>query len=186
MRNRNQSNPQSLLGRVLSILLVPLCGLLLVSCESWRRDAEPDPGRATLQHVNPPPAAKSAPPSWVGHSWRLVRILSMDDRVFEPSDGTDYVVEFEADGSVSILADCNRGRGSWAFTPPSGLEIGLLAMTRAQCPPDSLHDRFVSDLGHVRSFVMRDGRLFMATMADGAILEFAPLSTETSPSARSS
>jgi len=43
------------------------------------------------------------------------------------------------------------------------------------CPPESLHDRFLSDLGYVRSFVMDGGHLFLATLADGAILEFEPV-----------
>lgn len=41
------------------------------------------------------------------------------------------------------------------------------------CGPDSLDARFVKELGFVRSYVLNDGKLFMATLADGAILEFA-------------
>jgi hypothetical protein len=48
-------------------------------------------------------------------------------------------------------------------------------MTRGTCPPGSLYDRFISDLDYVRSFVLEDGHLFLATMADGAILEFEPM-----------
>jgi para-nitrobenzyl esterase len=48
-------------------------------------------------------------------------------------------------------------------------------MTRAMCPPGSLYDRFISDLGYVRSFVLKDGHLFLATRTDGAILEFEPM-----------
>ncbi len=47
-------------------------------------------------------------------------------------------------------------------------------MTRAQCPPGSLHDRFVRDLGFIRSYTFRDGHLFLALMADGGIYEFEP------------
>lgn len=75
-----------------------------------------------------------------------------------------------------VRADCNRGQGAWSFAEPSQLQFGPLATTRVLCPPGSLYDRFVGDLGYVRSFVMKDGHLFLATLADGAILEFEPIS----------
>jgi hypothetical protein len=39
------------------------------------------------------------------------------------------------------------------------------------CPPGSLHDRIVKDWSFVRSYVVKDGRLFLALMADGGIYE---------------
>jgi len=42
------------------------------------------------------------------------------------------------------------------------------------CPPGSLHDQIVKQLPHVRSYVMKDGRLFLSLMADGGIYEFEP------------
>lgn len=109
-----------------------------------------------------------------GTGWQLVQIQSMDDQVFTPDLQEKYTLQFEAD-RVALRADCNRGTGEYTFTPPSGLEFGQLATTRALCPPDSLDQRYLSDLSFVRSFVLEDGNLFLATMADGAILEFAPL-----------
>jgi len=47
-------------------------------------------------------------------------------------------------------------------------------LTRAMCPPGSLHDRIVRHLPIVRSYVVRDGRLFLSLMADGGIYEFEP------------
>ena len=46
-----------------------------------------------------------------------------------------------------------------------------MAVTRAMCPPGSLHDRFIEDLGFVVSFVMKDGHLFLSLRADGGIYE---------------
>jgi hypothetical protein len=43
------------------------------------------------------------------------------------------------------------------------------------CPPESLSERYLAQFEWVRSYVMRDGHLFLATMADGAIIEFEPL-----------
>ena len=40
------------------------------------------------------------------------------------------------------------------------------------CPPESLHDRIVRDWEYVRSYVIQDGHLFLALMADGGIYEY--------------
>jgi para-nitrobenzyl esterase len=45
------------------------------------------------------------------------------------------------------------------------------------CPPGLLHDRIAKDLGFVRSYVMKDGHLFLSLMADGGIYEFEPPTT---------
>ena len=50
-----------------------------------------------------------------------------------------------------------------------------MALTRAMCPPGSLHDRMVRQLPFVRSYVIQDGRLFLSLLADGGIYEFEPV-----------
>ena len=109
-----------------------------------------------------------------GTAWQLDRILFMDDRVVVPDESSKYTISFAADGRAAIRADCNRGSGSWT-ADGAGLAFGPLAMTRAMCPPDSLHNTFIAQLDYVRSFVLEDGNLHLATMADGSILQFEPL-----------
>ena len=87
-------------------------------------------------------------------------------------------MEFGVDGNLSMQIDCNRGRATWKATEPNQLEIGPLAATRAMCPPGSLHDRVVKDMEYVRSYVMKDGHLFLSLMADGGIYEFEPMKKE--------
>jgi heat shock protein HslJ len=132
----------------------------------------------------PPSAAPSAPggivqPSvqsaLVGRTWRLVEIVSMNDRVDAPDARSLYTMTFKADGSVQIQADCNRGTGSWISDAPGKLQFGRIAATQARCPPDSLHERYMAQLPWVRSYVMKDGHLFLATMADGSIIELEPV-----------
>lgn len=108
-------------------------------------------------------------------SWRLVKISSMDDTMAVPDDPSRYTLSFGADGSVSIRADCNRGSGSWSSEEPSQLNFGPLATTRAMCPPGSLSDKYVAQFEYVRSYVLADGHLFLATMADASIIEFEPV-----------
>ena len=47
-----------------------------------------------------------------------------------------------------------------------------MAITRAMCPPGSLHDQLVRQLPYVRSYVIKGGHLFLSLMADGGIYEF--------------
>lgn len=111
----------------------------------------------------------------VGRAWQLVEIVSMDDRVDAPDDRSLYTLAFNADGSVQIRADCNRGSGSWTSSAPGQVQFGDIAATQALCLPGSLHDRFMAQFPWVRSYVMREGHLFLATMADGSIIEFEPV-----------
>jgi heat shock protein HslJ len=109
-----------------------------------------------------------------GTSWRLVEIQSMDDSVDIPEDASKYTLEFMADGTAALQADCNRGAGPWTSESAGDLRFGPIASTRAMCPPGSLSDKYLEQFEWVRSYVMRDGHLFLATMADGSIIEFAP------------
>jgi membrane-bound inhibitor of C-type lysozyme len=43
------------------------------------------------------------------------------------------------------------------------------------CPEGSMHDRIAKDWSAIRSYVLREGRLYLSLMADGGIYEFEPL-----------
>jgi heat shock protein HslJ len=130
----------------------------------------------------PPP---SAAPNLGGTSWRLVRFQGSDDKTLTPDDPAKYTIEFNTDGSLTARIDCNRGRGTWQSSGSSQLQLGPLALTRAMCPPGSLHDRIVKDWSFVRSYVIKDGHLFLSLMADGGIYEFAPIAEAKSTSIKS-
>ena len=107
--------------------------------------------------------------------WALVQIESMDDTTSTPEEGGRYRLLFGIDGSVAVEAGCNRASGGLAVFDPPRLEFTELAATSALCAPDSLSERFLAELGWVRSYVYRDGNLYLATMADGSIMELAPV-----------
>lgn len=123
-----------------------------------------------------PAAALAMASELVGTSWRLANIASMDDSVYVPETPSAYTLEFRPDGSAAILADCNRGTGTWASDAPGQLQFGPVAATKALCRPGSLSERYLAQFEWVRSYVLKDGHLFLATMADGSIIEFEPLS----------
>lgn len=114
-----------------------------------------------------------------GRSWQLVRFRGGDDTIVAPDDGSKYTFAFGADGSLAARIDCNRGRGAWKSAAPGQIEIGPLALTRALCPPPSMHDRIVKHLPYIRSYVVKDGHLFLSLMADGGIYELEPMRDPT-------
>jgi heat shock protein HslJ len=105
--------------------------------------------------------------------WNLVRILMMDGAVHVPDHPAKYTLELGSDGRASIRSDCNRGSAAYTLDGHS-LAFGPIATTRATCPPGSLSDRYLQQLGFVASYLERDGKLHLATRADGAILDFQP------------
>jgi putative lipoprotein len=118
-----------------------------------------------------PPTA----PLLEGTSWQLVRFQGGDDKTLTPDERAKYTIEFAAGGEVIARIDCNRGRGTWKSSGPNQIQFGPLALTRAQCPPGSLHDDIVKQWGYIRSYVIKDGHLFLSLMADGGIYEFEPV-----------
>lgn len=109
-----------------------------------------------------------------GKAWRLVQIMSMDDKTYAPQDRSQYTLAFGADGTAQIRADCNLGSGPWTSAAPGKLQFGPIAATQAMCPPGSLHDRYMAQFPSVRSYVIQGDHLFLATLADGSIIELEP------------
>lgn len=119
-------------------------------------------------------APVTAPQTLAGTSWQLVKFQGGDGSVVTPDEKAKYTVAFAADGTISMRIDCNRGRGGWKSAAPGQVEFGPMAITRAACPPESLHDHIVRRWPYVRSYVVKDGRLYLSLMADGGIYEFEP------------
>ncbi len=145
--------------RHLPIMLTLLLGLTLVLA-----------GPATAQAAARPTAA-----DLVGTSWQFVKFQGGDDKILTPDNPAKYTIHFGREGRVQVRFDCNRGRGTWTSAGPNQLTFGPLALTRAKCPPGSLHDFFVKQWPYIRSYVLKDGRLFLSLLADGGIFTFEPL-----------
>ena len=159
--------------------LVPL---LLLACSAHEPApvAIPGTGSAEQPVASTANAAAALPTTSTGAlngtSWQLVRFTGGDGARLVPDDGMKYTLQFGSDGHVAVRLDCNRGSGSWQEPSAGMLELGPMAMTRAACPPGSMHDQIVRQWPYVRSYVIRDGHLFLALMADGGIYEFTALS----------
>ena len=122
------------------------------------------------------PTTPATPPAGLqGTSWQLVRFQGGDEKVLTPDDRSKYTIQFGAGGRVSARIDCNRGSGAWKSSGPNQLEFGPLALTRAMCAPESMHDQVARQWTNIRSYVIKDGHLFLSLMADGGIYEYEPL-----------
>ena len=153
------------------------CGL-----PAERPEAPPEAAASTARAGGEAPAGSPLPAALAGTEWRLVAFQSMDDAqgAERPSDPSLYTMSLHADGSVAMRLNCNRATGTWqAQAGPDGTSgqftFGPLAATRALCPPPSLDERVTSQASYVRSYLLKDGRLYLSLMADGGIFEWEPL-----------
>lgn len=112
--------------------------------------------------------------------WRLEEIQSMDDAIgnSRPNDPNLYTMRLNNDGTVAMHLNCNSATGKWsAEAGPEGssgrFEFGPLASTRALCPPPSLEETVTMQAPFVRSFLLKDNRLYLSLMADGGIFVWA-------------
>ncbi len=115
-----------------------------------------------------PTPSQSAKRNLIGTSWQLVKFQGSDDK-------TKYTIQFSTDVVLGARIDCNRGRGTWKSSGASQLQLGPLALTRAMCPPGSLHDQIVKHWDFIRSYIIKNDHLFLSLMADGGIYEFEPI-----------
>lgn len=155
-----------------SIVILTACS---VGSPEQKLILNPTSSQTTSQQGATDAVTLSAHDALAGTAWRLVQIMSMDHRVDVPDDRSRYTLEFNADGSMRVHADCNFGKGSRASASAGHLRFGQIAATRVMCPPGSLHDRYMAQFPWVRSYIIKEGRLFLATMADGSIIEFEPI-----------
>lgn len=166
-----------------------LSGAVLVGCGSTIEKAAAPPGMqsTTPEYVGNVPGAAAATLDGplAGTEWRLVEIQSMDDTVgtVRPDDPSRYTIRLNADGTVAMLLNCNRANGTWSAQAgpdhSSGhFVFGPLAATRAHCPPPSLDESIAAHAQFVRSYLLKDGRLFLSLMADGAIYVWEPYAGE--------
>ena len=167
---------RSVLDRAGAVLVA---GALLAGCGVPAEKAAA-PGSVAAAREAPAPAAAAAP--LAGTAWRLLEIQSMDDaagttRVGNPSQ---YTMRLMPDGSVAFRLNCNTATGTWFATagpdPSSGRFLfGPLAATTAACPPPSVDEQVTRQAPYFRSYLLKDGRLYLSLLADGGIFVWEPL-----------
>lgn len=104
-------------------------------------------------------------------AWALQSFALSDGRVVTVPDPSSYTLDLgltEA-SRAHIRADCNLCNGSYESTG-SMLTFGLMACTRAACPPESLGNDYERALGSTTAY-QRSGRSLTLTY-DGGQMRF--------------
>jgi heat shock protein HslJ len=110
----------------------------------------------------------------VGITWCWRGTLMNDGANFVPADPNRYTIHFTSDGRTAVRADCNRGTGTYVLRGQT-IEISRLGMTKAMCPPGSLDQRFLMNLGQVAIYSVRDGVLLLDLKFDSGTMRFSRL-----------
>lgn len=129
------------------------------------------------------PVVESVSPATglAGTRWRLRSFQSMDDAVgtLWTDDPNKYLLALNADGSATLLLNCNRANGSWkseagASGQSGTFQLDALTATKALCPPPSMDAQILAQSQYIRGYLRKDGKLYLSLMADGGIYEWEP------------
>ena len=111
-----------------------------------------------------------------GVVWQWQQLVGDDGGIVVPSDPGRYSVQFNPDGTLSALVNCNSGRGDWSVSGDA-LTIGPIATTRMACPDPALDAQFTAILEQTTTFGFTDGLLQLA-LKSGGLATFAPAMPE--------
>jgi heat shock protein HslJ len=127
------------------------------------------------------PASDKVVSALANTQWRLVEFQSMDDATgtVRPRDPSLYTLSLNGDGTVTMKLNCNRAKGAWSAEASRDatngrFAFGPLAMTRAHCPPPSMDETIAAQAQFIRTYLLKDGRLYLSLMADGGIYAWEP------------
>lgn len=112
-------------------------------------------------------------PSLAGVVWELQQFEAGNGDIFLPVDSSRYTIEALPEGMLAIGADCNRGRGSYTRTDDE-IDIEVLALTKAICPPGSFSADFLTYLNQVTGITFTNGQLQLSLPNGAGVLTFAP------------
>ena len=101
--------------------------------------------------------AVTGPSDLEGGPWRLQSMEIMDTGAFVPDDRSRFTIEFGADGTLGVRADCNQCGGSYTLRD-GRMTVGPLACTLIACPTNRGQE-FASLLQGTTSLELEEGEL---------------------------
>jgi heat shock protein HslJ len=159
----------------LSITLLIVAGVLLAACQPGVVPATPapQPTQAPQATQGAQPPSSGAGQQLTGTVWKWTSTQMNDGSSKTPDDPNKYLIEFLADGNVAVQADCNRVVGTYTVNG-NQLTITPGPTTLAACPPGSLGDEFVRQLGNIGSYLFKEENLILEIKFDSGSMTFAP------------
>ncbi len=106
----------------------------------------------------------------VGTAWNWVSSRTSAGNVSVPTP-KNYTLAFLTDTRNAVQADCNKGNGSYTVEGNT-IKFGNMAMTMMACPPGSLADTFMRQLGSASTYKIVGDRLTFE-IAGGGTMTFA-------------
>ncbi|MGN6032662.1 MAG: META domain-containing protein [Thermomicrobiales bacterium] len=114
----------------------------------------------------------------VGTTWRWTGFQGGDDATVTPEASEVAVtLTFREDGTAHVASGCASADLPYTLEGASGLAIDADGL-EASCPDGSAAARLMRDLAFMRSYVFREGRLFVSLLADGGIHAFVASAPE--------
>jgi heat shock protein HslJ len=107
-------------------------------------------------------------------TWQWLRSDYSDGTAVEAADPSLYTVMFQANGRMSIRADCNTGSASYSIDGDQ-LSITPGPMTLAACGPDSQDSIFLTDLMSAVAYGFEDQQLMLSLDSDRGSMAFAEM-----------
>jgi heat shock protein HslJ len=103
-------------------------------------------------------------------AWQLEGLISPAEKIVV-NQPERYKLQLQTGGKAQVLADCNRGQGSYSFEGRS-FSIRIAGVTRAACPAGSLSGRYLSALEAAVGQRVRGENLFLDLPANGGTMKF--------------
>ncbi len=117
-----------------------------------------------------------------GATWQWTRSTDSSGKQTKVAAPGKYTLQFfPADGKVAVKADCNNAAGSFT-ADAQNISISLGPTTLAACPPGSLSDQFIKELGEVQTYLFDGADLILGTNAGGS-MRFTKAGSASAPTA---
>jgi heat shock protein HslJ len=111
-------------------------------------------------------------PTLLDNAWQWLSLTTPTETT-AVSDPSLYTIQFNADGSATLRADCNTLTASYT-SAENNIRISTGATTLVACPGDSLDALYLNTLTQVTTYFFEAGGLYLELPADGGTMHFAP------------
>jgi len=152
-----------------TVLLILILLFTLAACGGNDEDTAEE--TAVPELIQPTQAAAVRDSALTAQPWQWVQFVDTVEGEINVANPQNYTVDFQADGTVLVKADCNNASGSYAANA-GNISIVLGPTTLAECAPESHSDNFLKYLSGAALYHIENGRLQIDLIADSGTMAF--------------